>query len=455
MKKPLLLLVDDDPAVLSALEAELTEAFGGVTRIESFEDPRAVLAALPHWNEERRPIATAIVDQRMPGMTGVELVAALRASVRAADSASVGVSPPDPSRGAPFHAARFMRAALLTGYAGLESALAARNEADVDRYVEKPWAPRILHTLVRKLLGRHVTEAGADRYLEFRELSAVDEIRRYLAMRYESYAASPSLRYLLPQYSRRKLDMDAYDTQSRFFAMFSIGADGEEQVGGLRLIGSMNPKSERAIVSIASEDDELRARAAKRTEFTIELPEKWPEPLAITRLLDRIRARGEGVVEAGRLVVLPTHRGRSLSPGQVVLGIYEGATTYVLEVIDVENVLQQCAQRHQGAASRMGFRTADGTGPMWNRRLQDTLVVLHGRASFMTDTARKHVRDMGRGVEARGGACRCATLPLCMGEPYASSDFRGTDLFCPRVAQELLVRPSAISGPPAASTEAI
>src|SRR5262245_17680266 len=129
MKKPLLLLVDDDPAVLAALEAELTPAFGQLVRVAAFGRPDEVLDALPRWHGEGRAIALAIVDQKMPGMTGVELIAALRASVKAADEAvahldATGGSATSP----PFQPARHMRAALLTGYAGLESALAARNE---------------------------------------------------------------------------------------------------------------------------------------------------------------------------------------------------------------------------------------------------------------------------------------------------------------------------------------
>ena len=43
-----------------------------------------VLAALPSWRETRRPIAVAIVDQKMPGMTGIdlcELIAANRPDI--------------------------------------------------------------------------------------------------------------------------------------------------------------------------------------------------------------------------------------------------------------------------------------------------------------------------------------------------------------------------------------
>jgi hypothetical protein len=52
MKKPLLLPVDDDRAVLEALEAELVPAFGDFCRIATFDDRCEVLASLLRWTEE-------------------------------------------------------------------------------------------------------------------------------------------------------------------------------------------------------------------------------------------------------------------------------------------------------------------------------------------------------------------------------------------------------------------
>ena len=74
MRKPLILLVDDDRSVLAALEAALRPAFEAICRIEACETGEEALDALPRWQEERRPVAVAIVDQKMPGMTGVELI---------------------------------------------------------------------------------------------------------------------------------------------------------------------------------------------------------------------------------------------------------------------------------------------------------------------------------------------------------------------------------------------
>ncbi len=441
MKKPILLVVDDDPAVLSALETELTRAFGQILRVEAFEDPREVFSTLPRWNRDHRPIALAVVDQKMPGLTGVELLKALRSSVTKDAPARTSAEPNAMSAAVSFHAARHMRAVLLTGYAGLDSALAARNEAGVDRYIEKPWQPAILFTLLRKLLTQHLTNSYTGRYLEFREVTAAEEIRRFLGLRYEMYAASPSLHYLLPPYSKKRLDVDAYDTQSRFYALFSVGLDGAEQIGGMRLIGTSNPAAARAIVLIVQEDDSLREPASRATPYPVEIPEKWPDRKVAEALLDRIRARGEGVVEASRMVVVPSHRGRSQGFGHVALAMYEGAVAHILEVLGYENTLQCCSSRFQPAAARVGFRAAEDTAPTWSRRLKDTVVLLHGRAEHMPEPVRERVRSVGMGVSRRGAACRCATFPECVGRPYETSEFSATDLFCPRLAQTLVARP--------------
>jgi thioredoxin reductase (NADPH) len=117
MRKPVVLVVDDDRAILEALESALRPRFESICRIEGFSSAEEALAAVPRWREDPRAIAVANVDQKMPGMSGVEFLARLRA-----DAAEE-----------PGHPAAHLRAILLTGYAGLDSAIEAKNEAGVDR----------------------------------------------------------------------------------------------------------------------------------------------------------------------------------------------------------------------------------------------------------------------------------------------------------------------------------
>ena len=92
------------------------------------------------------PVALMIVDQRMPDMTGTELLARSMATH------------PDVIR------------ILLTGYTGIETLVEAINAGHVYYYLTKPWEPRDLRLVVRRGLERYAVEAERRRLL--RELEA-------------------------------------------------------------------------------------------------------------------------------------------------------------------------------------------------------------------------------------------------------------------------------------------
>jgi CheY-like chemotaxis protein len=175
--KPLLLIVDDDRSLLEALEAELEPVFGRMCSIETFDRPADLLEALPRWQAARQPIALAIVDQKMPGFTGIELIQELRRSARAVMDDSLvlpGAGPVAPR----FHPASTARTVLLTGYGGPEVALAARTQAGADRYREKPWSGRQLAVDVRDLLSGFCCQASRDPSVLPRESVTPDELCR-------------------------------------------------------------------------------------------------------------------------------------------------------------------------------------------------------------------------------------------------------------------------------------
>jgi signal transduction histidine kinase/response regulator RpfG family c-di-GMP phosphodiesterase len=99
------LLVDDEPQVLVALEDLLSEEFS-VLKAQSGEDALKVIRHEPE-------IAVVITDQRMPKMTGDEFLTRLDK-----------------------HAATRI---LLTGYADLSAVIRAVNEGKIFAYVTKPW----------------------------------------------------------------------------------------------------------------------------------------------------------------------------------------------------------------------------------------------------------------------------------------------------------------------------
>ena len=116
-QKPVLFTVDDDPEVLHAVEGDLRRRYGADYRILRAPSGEAALAALGEWKARGGAVALLLVDQRMPGMSGVELLE--RAIPLFPDAKRV----------------------LLTAYADTDAAIQAINSARVDFYLLKPWDP--------------------------------------------------------------------------------------------------------------------------------------------------------------------------------------------------------------------------------------------------------------------------------------------------------------------------
>jgi two-component system, LuxR family, response regulator FixJ len=83
--RSLLVLVEDDRAVLGALTfAFETEGY----QVAAFRDPASALAAA-----ETKGASCLVIDQRLPGMSGLELVAHLRAEGVAAPALLITTNP--------------------------------------------------------------------------------------------------------------------------------------------------------------------------------------------------------------------------------------------------------------------------------------------------------------------------------------------------------------------------
>lgn len=111
------LLVDDEPQVLVALEDLLSEHFVVMTT----DSPEKALRIA---NDEV-DIAVVVTDQRMPAMTGDQLLSKLAVSSRASRI-------------------------LVTGYADLSAVIRAVNDGQIFAYVTKPWSPEDLRMKVQK-----------------------------------------------------------------------------------------------------------------------------------------------------------------------------------------------------------------------------------------------------------------------------------------------------------------
>jgi thioredoxin reductase (NADPH) len=115
--KPVLLTVDDDPEVARAVERDLRRHYGERYRVMQAPSGPAALTLLDRLAERGDPVALLLVDQRMPEMSGVELLAA--AIPRAPNAKRV----------------------LLTAYADTDAAIRAINEVRIHYYLTKPWDP--------------------------------------------------------------------------------------------------------------------------------------------------------------------------------------------------------------------------------------------------------------------------------------------------------------------------
>jgi len=118
--KARVLVVDDEPQILLALEDLLSDTFTVLTS-ETPERALAVLHADPS-------IAVVVTDQRMPRMTGDELLAQMIDT--SVDVSAVGI--------------------MVSGFADLPAVVRAINEGRVFAYVTKPWNAEDLHFKVSK-----------------------------------------------------------------------------------------------------------------------------------------------------------------------------------------------------------------------------------------------------------------------------------------------------------------
>jgi thioredoxin reductase (NADPH) len=130
MKKPIILTVDDDPQVLTAITRDLRQEFRANYRILSVNSGPEALATLDELRTRAEPLALVLADQRMPEVEGVAVLTRARELF------------PDAKR------------VLLTAYADTTAAIRAINSAQLDYYLLKPWDPpeQLLYPTLHDLL---------------------------------------------------------------------------------------------------------------------------------------------------------------------------------------------------------------------------------------------------------------------------------------------------------------
>jgi thioredoxin reductase (NADPH) len=117
MAPPVILIVDDEPQVLNAVERDLRQHYRNEYRIVKSSSGAEAMGVVQQLKQRNTALALFLVDQRMPGMSGTEFLELAKQFYPEA------------------------RKALLTAYADTEAAITSINTIGLDYYLMKPWDP--------------------------------------------------------------------------------------------------------------------------------------------------------------------------------------------------------------------------------------------------------------------------------------------------------------------------
>ncbi len=253
--KPLILCVDDEPNVLDVL-CRMFDRLGTVLTARSGPEALEILKS--------RQVDLLITDQKMPDMTGIELV-------RAARKLGLGVT-----------------TILLTAYTNPTDLIAAINEGQVFRYVTKPWDLTDLTMTVRNALSVAQLRKDKERLLEtlhkrIEALSVMYEVSR------QSAKDAPSLDAIVDRLLATVGRVLPHDAS----AVLIEASDG--QSAALR-IRCQSPLNESALLHV--KDSVL---AAHRKSAGVVLPEER----VITNVGGEVAASGGGLAAFACAISVP------------------------------------------------------------------------------------------------------------------------------------------------------
>lgn len=115
--RPFLILVDDDPAVLGAVERDMRSRYGEDYAVLCSDSGPAAVQLVKDLKRRGSEVALFLVDQRMPLMTGLEFLTEVREIYPAA------------------------RRVLLTAFSDTSVAIQGINQIGLHHYLVKPWHP--------------------------------------------------------------------------------------------------------------------------------------------------------------------------------------------------------------------------------------------------------------------------------------------------------------------------
>ncbi|MDX1449391.1 MAG: FAD-dependent oxidoreductase, partial [Acidimicrobiia bacterium] len=169
--RPTIILVDDDPEVLRSVERDVRSRYASSYRIVPTSSGAEALDVIDRLLLRGSPIALVVADQRMPGMSGTDLLEQIADRL------------PETRR------------VLLTAYADTDAAIAAINRARIDYYILKPWDPpdeRLYPILDDRLeewqaLARRTVSDGLLRVVGDRWSAESHDLRDFLSRNHVPY----------------------------------------------------------------------------------------------------------------------------------------------------------------------------------------------------------------------------------------------------------------------------
>jgi len=171
MTRPAIVTVDDDQQVSAALARDLRGRYGREYRLIRASSGAEALEVLAELTLRDRPVALIAVDQRMPRMTGIEVLAEAQALGHAVGAKRL----------------------LLTAYADTDVAIRAINDIGLDHYLMKPWDPpeERLFPVLDDLLGDWHNEnpdlTSDVRVVDHRWSDRGHEVKTFLARNHVPY----------------------------------------------------------------------------------------------------------------------------------------------------------------------------------------------------------------------------------------------------------------------------
>ena len=302
---PRILVVDDEEAILETM----TFTFEGEYEVLTSTDARRALGIL----DEKSPIAVVLTDQRMPNMSGVELLA------------EVWRRHPNTVR------------MILTGFADLDAIIEAINDGHVYAYITKPWEPDHLKHVMKQAVERYRLTVENERLLA--HLQQANVFLEAVMDELDVGAIALDAAGVVRAANRPARDYLALEGETRGLPLGEVlRRHGLAHVGGAvwRLAGGGGPRSEDVEVRVGGCEQRLRVavktlqddsgRSFGRVILLREISHEPMQRRFIDALNDvlggsgELRPRLEGVREQLRSLGEELSRSRVDSPGMAELG---------------------------------------------------------------------------------------------------------------------------------------